>query len=59
VPPNRCDELFSRLDNRDIHGSGLGLSVVRRLVERWGGRIWLEPGEPGKGATFGLTLPLP
>ena len=59
VPPTRCEELFARLDNQDIHGSGLGLSVVRRLVERWGGRVWLEPGEPGQGATFGLTLPLP
>jgi signal transduction histidine kinase len=59
VPPARCQDLFSRLDNRDIHGSGLGLSVVRRLVERWGGRVWLEPSEAGQGATFGLTLPLP
>ena len=59
VPPARREHLFARLDHRDIHGSGLGLSLVRRLVERWGGRVWLEPSEPGQGATFGLTLPLP
>jgi signal transduction histidine kinase len=56
VPPARVPDIFSRLGHRDIHGSGLGLSVVRELVERWGGKVWLEPGRPGVGAIFGLQL---
>lgn len=38
-------------------GSGIGLSIVKRLVERSGGRVWVDsPGE-GKGSTFSFTLP--
>lgn len=49
--------LFSRLDTEDIHGSGLGLCLVKRLVERWGGEVWLESSTRGEGSVFGLTLP--
>lgn len=38
-------------------GYGLGLAIVRGLVEAFGGRVWYEPGEP-RGARFNLTLPL-
>ena len=47
---------FQRLhDEREYAGSGIGLSMARRIVARHGGRIWAEA-SPGKGATFFFTL---
>jgi signal transduction histidine kinase len=48
--------VFKRLHGRDIPGTGIGLSICQRLVERLGGRMWVES-EPGKGATSFLALP--
>ena len=39
-------------------GSGIGLTIVREVVEQHGGRCWVEPASPDGGARFVVTLPL-
>jgi chemotaxis family two-component system sensor kinase Cph1 len=49
-------ELFNRMDNvAHIEGSGVGLAIVKRIVERHKGRIWVES-EPGKGSVFYVSF---
>jgi PAS domain S-box-containing protein len=63
IPPAEQDKIFDRfhrVDNRlarQTPGTGLGLFLVRAVVEAHGGRVWVES-SPGQGSVFWLELPL-
>ncbi len=59
IAPENRDEIFDRFVKLRVGGSGLGLSVVKAVAERCGGRIWVEDRVPGRtddGSRFVLEL---
>ena len=52
----RLFTLFTRLDQVQVKGHGLGLSIARRIVEKLGGQVGTES-EIGQGSVFSFTLP--
>jgi signal transduction histidine kinase len=61
IDPQYADQifgLFKRLHSREQYpGSGIGLAICQRIVEQYGGRIWLERSVRGEGSTFCFSIP--
>ena len=63
IPPAKLSKVFDRFyqvdgtPRRRFGGAGVGLALVRRIVEAHGGRVWAESPGPGRGSTFHLALP--
>ena len=60
IAPEHRDKIFERYASSEtpeaVKGIGLGLSIAKEVIERHGGRIWVES-EANKGSTFTFTLP--
>jgi signal transduction histidine kinase/CheY-like chemotaxis protein len=64
IPPEAQSHLFQKFyrvdnsDRREIKGTGLGLTISRKIIEAHGGRIWAESAGLGQGSSFSFTLPV-
>lgn len=60
IAPRYLEKVFGLFDQLDPHseGTGIGLALVRRIIEFHEGRIWVESPGPGQGACFYFTLPV-
>ncbi|MGQ0619694.1 MAG: PAS domain-containing sensor histidine kinase [Panacagrimonas sp.] len=62
IDPDRAQDVFQifrRLHSQEQYpGTGIGLAVCKRIVERHRGRIWVQPNEGSPGATFSFSLPM-
>jgi len=59
IEPQYQEKIFGLFDqlNQEIEGTGVGLAIVKRIIEVHKGQIWVESEGPGKGSTFCFTLP--
>ena len=56
LPPRQADQIFNAFFTTKLHGTGMGLSISRSIVESHSGRLWATDNDPC-GASFHLTLP--
>src|SRR4029453_11920086 len=57
LPPQGSDLLFDAFYTTKHGGMGIGLFVIRSIIERHQGRLWAEPNDDGPGATFSFSIP--
>ena len=56
LPAQQADQIFNRFFTTKLHGTGMGLSISRSIIEAHSGRLWAADNSP-RGASFHLTLP--
>jgi signal transduction histidine kinase len=59
IEPRYHEKVFGLFERLDVSsdGTGIGLALVKRIIEVHGGRIWVESAGQGHGSTFCFTLP--